>query len=697
VINDESLRVNYEALTPPSDAEWWKRRNETPCPERPFEILLYSHKPMPDDPEQTKETAAIQRKKLALGLAERLHELSNGNTDCWDKEILAFRPVRWKDIAVLVRSRQHYSPLEEAFGESGIPAVFGSGREYLSRGEARDLVGFVRLLDMPDDDRALAGWMESPLSGLAPGLSAKLAEHAARHKLSLRGAFESVCPETAARLASLRKTARLYSPSRAVSSLLEDDSWLDAYAGQSRNRALSNIRRGIELLQSYEVSNGRNLSACADYLRREMRAGSPIEEPEFLPGDADALRVMTVHAAKGLEFPIVVLMYMESSSAQSGRRDAISATRRLGAVPRRLPGGGESIRKKWHDMIENAEAREESSRLLYVAMTRAQERLICCGLPDKTGKGGLDWLSLLLSASENSEKPLPAKYTDGNPPIAPRTPSSQADTIQPSVQKKTDISSCLRAAMLSATAYSLISWCPIAYRIRYRQGRELKWQRPGGDGAGGSELGTLTHWILSRWNFEPDSLRYALPEDIDEAAMNRELSEIPPRLRHVWRRRANRAACRKWLEAFTQKTECAVLAEALKGERLSRELSFSVSVSGVNLVGSIDLFWNGPDGCHVRDWKITPEDDAPHEMYLAQIEFYAMACHTARGGAVDAGLIYLRGGDGGVASHTVKDWTELENKIVLAAGIASGEKSGVRGDCARCPFKMCCLGQNVLI
>ncbi|MDR2780699.1 MAG: PD-(D/E)XK nuclease family protein, partial [Synergistaceae bacterium] len=514
---------------------------------------------------------------------------------------------------------------------------------------------------------------------------------------SLRGAVESAYPQTASRLDALRKTARLYAPSRAVSTLLEDESWLDAYRGQSRNRALANIRRGIELLQSYEVSLGRNLPACADYLKREMRAGSAMEEPEAMTDGADALRVMTIHAAKGLEFPVVALMYMESPPTRDAGRGAVSATRSLGAVPRCLPDGSESVRRKWYDAIEYAEKLDESSRLFYVAMTRAQERIICCGLPDKTGKKGADWLSLLLAANENNGNVLPVTYTAGVSHTAPRSQPSPPAEIQPAERKHPPVPPTLRAAVLSATAYSLISWCPVAYRMRYRQGRELKWERYGGDGPGGSELGTLIHWILSRWNFKPESLASLLPQNIAPDAMNRELSAIPPRLRHVWRRRENRVSCGKWLESFAEKKECAVLAEALEDGRLSRELAFSVNLPEVNLVGGIDVFWDEPDGCRVRDWKITPEGGAPHEMYEAQIEFYAMACRIARGGNVNAGLIYLRGGAGEISSRAVENWDELKNKIVRAAEIASGERAGARGDCGRCPFASCCIEKNVLI
>jgi ATP-dependent exoDNAse (exonuclease V) beta subunit len=696
VINDGRIRVDCEALTPPSDTEWWKRRNEAPCPEHPVEILLYSGEQASGGGETEKELTGARRKKLALGLSARLLELAGG-TFCWDKDITDFRPLRWKDIVVLVRSRQHYSPLEEAFAESGVPAVFGSGRDYLSRGEVRDFIGFVRLLDMPDDERALAGWLESPLSGLNPGVSRELADRAAQNGSSLREAFESAYPQTASRLAALRRTARLYSLSRAASALQEDESWLDAYHGESRNRALANIRRGIELLRSYEASCGRNLSACADYLKREMRAGSAMDEPEVIPDGADALSVMTVHAAKGLEFPVVALMYMDSSSAGGSRRGAVSATRWLGAVPGRLPGGGESVRKKWHDAIEQAERLEESSRLLYVAMTRARERLICCGLTSETGKKGPDWLSLVLEANENGGNPIPVTYTNGGPAAARPPAPSFTDAIQPPEQKKPDAPPPLRIAALSATAYSLISWCPVAYRMRYRQGRDLKWEKRGGDGAGGAELGILTHWILSRWDFEPGSLASMLPGDIDAGAMNRELSDIPPRLRHVWRRGANRAACRKWLEAFAGKRECRTLAEALKNGALSRELAFSVNLSGVNLAGSIDVFWDDSGGNHVRDWKITPEESAPHEMYLAQVEFYAMACRIARGGDTDAGLIYLRGETGEISPRKVTDWAVLEDKIIAAAETASGKKSAARGDCSRCPFDSRCLEKNVII
>jgi hypothetical protein len=323
--------------------------------------------------------------------------------------------------------------------------------------------------------------------------------------------------------------------------------------------------------------------------------------------------------------------------------------------------------------------------MFYVAMTRAQDRLICCGLPRRAGGG--DWLSLLIEANEKNGSPIPVEYTDGTcPSLARVTPMPDAEEIP--VARRTIWTP--RTAMLSATAYALLSWCPVAYRIRYRQGRELKWERHGASG-GGAELGNLTHWILSKWDFDRESLISILPDEIFPETIQSMLADVPPKLRHVWRRISNRAMCRRWLEDFTSRAECGQLRGAASSGVLQREVAFSVEVRGVNLVGGIDVFWEDKQGCHVRDWKITPEVDAPHEMYAAQIEFYAVACRVSHPGSeVDAGLIYLRDAESKIDVRKIINWDEIIDSIVKAAEEAASNSASRRGNCAVCPFSSYC-------
>jgi ATP-dependent exoDNAse (exonuclease V) beta subunit len=692
VLRNAPHSAAYEPLAPPLDAPWWEERNAPPCPERPLEILLCP----PEDGETTeRENKSARRKKLALGLASRLNCLMESRSEVWDKRAVSFRPMRWSDIAVLVRSRTPFREIEDAFRSSGIPFVLCGARGFLSRGEVRDIIGFLRVLDRPSDELALAGWIESPFSMMPAGRALELKEISIRNGTSLPEEFVKNCPEQALKLARVRNIARFRSPSAALGTLLEDDRWLGAYQGASRARVLANVERGVELAETYEDSCGRALPACAEYLERELRAGTKMEEPEGAFDCGDALRVMTVHASKGLEFPVVALMYMESSRSGKGRRPSAAASRYMGAIARKLPDGEASVRYKWHEAIDKSEESEEDERLLYVAMTRAQERLICCGLPEFADKGGLDWLSLVTAANERNGNPFPVSQAA---PCAESATAGEKKEL-PAAQTRTEAPQKTRSwtprlATLSATAYSLISWCPRAYRIRYRQGRELRWGKTSGGGVGGADLGTMIHWILQLWDFDPKSLRSVLPDEIRSGGTEAALTEIPPHIRHVWRKRANRNACRRWIEDFAGTPACDELRRALKSGALRREVAFFVKSDIVNLVGSIDVFWKDSSGCHIRDWKITPEDDAPHELYAAQLEFYAAACEAVYPNLpVDAGLIYLRSSGRRISAGIVNEWENIRARIRDAAEAAVS--GGIRrGACAKCPFVSACARRD---
>ena len=106
----------------------------------------------------------------------------------------------------------------------------------------------------------------------------------------------------------------------------------------------------------------------------------------------------------------------------------------------------------------------------------------------------------------------------------------------------------------------------------------------------------------------------------------------------------------------------------------------------------MDVFWKDNTGCHIRDWKITAEDDAPQELYAAQLEFYAAACWAVYPGSrADTGLIYLRSPGRQMSAGTVNKWEEIHARIREAAETASAGGTR-RGDCARCPFAANCAG-----
>jgi hypothetical protein len=243
----------------------------------------------------------------------------------------------------------------------------------------------------------------------------------------------------------------------------------------------------------------------------------------------------------------------------------------------------------------------------------------------------------------------------------------------------------------------------VAYRRRYRQGIAMKWEMPDGDGYGGADLGSLAHWALTEWDMDPAALGALLPEG--EAAASSSARTLPAHLRPIFSSAKARAVLRSWLGQFAMTSECELLREIKARGDLRQELAFSTRHGNIRLVGSIDVYWEDSDGCHVRDWKITPVESAPFELYERQALFYALACRTARPGHdVDAGLIYIRpDGNGGAGKNgesrtfRVLGWKALEDDVTASAELAASGpfeprlgRIGRLSRCPACPFRRSC-------
>ena len=221
---------------------------------------------------------------------------------------------------------------------------------------------------------------------------------------------------------------------------------------------------------------------------------------------------------------------------------------------------------------------------------------------------------------------------------------------------------------ISASAYALLSWCPAAYRMIYRQGRDADWIIKGGGGGAYSAL--MAHWLLARWDFRAESLSGAAAEKRGNE-WRAVYWRLPAELRGQYRSDAKRAELRAMLERFAATGECARLAAlAESGCALQRETRFRVPLNGTVLIGATDLFWRDVDGLHLRDWKSAPEETAPSFYYEKQLEFYACAlnrCLAANGGAgtpIDSALIYLRSDvTGEVRRYDAEDFAKIEEEI----------------------------------
>ncbi|MDR1730541.1 MAG: UvrD-helicase domain-containing protein [Synergistaceae bacterium] len=716
-------RLKFEPLDPPS----------APHPNRdlstvtPFTLLLAVRQGR-----SSRET----RKRLARNLARIFTRWIEEGRTVWDGRNEVLRPVSWKDFAILTPTRGEYETLEDMFTKENIPVVFESNSSYFSRGEITDVVNTMRAAAFPSDETAFAGWLSSPFSGVSRSDATTClnlhATTARMGEISLLDVVQERFPEAVERLEHLRRLGNLRGPSALLSSLLENRNWLAAFRRDQRLRVVSNVTKAISMAAGYESGVSPSLAGCTQWLDTALRNAQTSEEAPWMDPDADAVHVLTIHSSKGLEFPVVAVMAMDRGVGGKGNSATLAPSKTMGVVLSAIPDmmrntdGMEAEEElprslKQERALSAQSELEESTRLFYVATTRARDALILCGAVSENKDGersvkqdtwlehtldwlgreqGCDWQDLegppLVWAEDEEEGETGKTRSSG---VTIRTFEKVEQNV-PSPRLTLPDSEEISLSSLSATSYALFEWCPFAWRRRHRQGLDLRWEAPDepGDVPGGSRLGTLAHWILAEWDLTPKGLEKWLD---NSAAPLR----LPADLRDTWRNARNREALRSWLMDLTRSEEGRLIAEAARSGSLRREAPFCVSIGGdaghLYLVGAIDALWrDSRNQWFVRDYKITLSDNAPAELYRAQLGFYALVVKllAKKQGlpfeGVDVGLVFLReGGRSGDARRFSKndDWATMEEHIRLAA------QTTVRGDwiprrehCRFCPWKKGC-------
>ena len=330
------------------------------------------------------------------------------------------------DIVVLVRATASLRLLEQALEEQGLPTYVVGGRGYWSQEQVRDGIAYLSALANPLDEQALLAVLASPFCGVGTDALVLLTQ-AGRE--SGRGAWAALREvETAAwptalpddERARLQAFARVFAAERPraertpAEALLERAIVATGYdlavlARAGGERRLANLRKLMRLAREYEQAEGPDLrgfiafAATQDLI--EAREGEAALESEGL----DAVRLMTIHRAKGLEFPVVCVA--DLGRAAGGARDRLLLGRDGSAGLRLAPiGGGELVSAlDWDRLaeIEQREEAEEERRLFYVAMTRACERLILSGGVDcerlpapRPGGPPIDWIARALTRGD---------------------------------------------------------------------------------------------------------------------------------------------------------------------------------------------------------------------------------------------------------------------------------------------------------
>jgi ATP-dependent exoDNAse (exonuclease V) beta subunit len=299
------------------------------------------------------------------------------------------------DVALLFQSMTRAPLYEEVFKTAGLPYVTMAGKGYYDRPEVWDLLNLLRALHNPADDLALAVALRSPLFGLSDDalFSLRLArDNETGETLPLWAALRAKSTpyfpagETAARdfardvLIELGDMAGRATVAEVLIRALDLTGYLATLTGLSDGaRRRGNIEKLVALArESGRISLGAFNAYARDLTAREVREGEAVVEVE------GAVQIMSVHASKGLEFPVVVLADASWNRARRYLEWAFTVDPELGAacqLPVDDPDADEPQPFAWGyaERLADSRDRAERRRLLYVGATRTQDYLIVSG------------------------------------------------------------------------------------------------------------------------------------------------------------------------------------------------------------------------------------------------------------------------------------------------------------------------------
>ena len=298
------------------------------------------------------------------------------------------RPMR--DIAVLVRSRKFALDLLQRLERLGVRSrIVGGTDKFYVRLEIRDLANILQALANPYDDFALIAALRSPLGGVSVDTVARLALE--KPVIESLDKELSISPEDARQLAKfkawflpLSKTADRLSAWEVLSAIIaKSDYMAELAASPGAERTLANVRKLLTLaVKEPELGPAEFANQIRDIQRLAHKEGDAPSDDE----DADTLTIMTIHSAKGLEFETVVLPDVHRQL--SGRSGPVEVDGKLGLVATKF-GREESLYHKWLTNLRKDRDVAEEMRVLYVAMTRARQRLCIVAHPKARNYGSI--------------------------------------------------------------------------------------------------------------------------------------------------------------------------------------------------------------------------------------------------------------------------------------------------------------------
>jgi ATP-dependent helicase/nuclease subunit A len=622
------------------------------------------------------DRASVVRAECAL-LAGKLGEIARGGGG-----------RSFGECAVLLRDRTNLPPLERALEEAGIPYLLAGGVGFFQTQEVYDFLNYLRFLTAPDDDPALAGILRSPFFGLTdadlyelsfvPGPGGRPgARFPGGMPLWERVRRAAVSPGSHAPLLRagrilgehLSVAGRIPVP-RLLRKIAADTGWVGTMAGLSHGpQPRENFLKLLDLARRAAATGPSSLYDFTVHLGSRSEEEEREGQAATAPG-GKAVRVMTVHAAKGLEFPVVFLPFLDRAS-RPDHEPIVDPAHGIGFRPGG-GGDGEGEHAPRHDFLRALSEEKriaEEKRVFYVGCTRAKDVLVLSGSEGETipRDSPLGWLRAAMEALGVRERDSAFDFGDqpltrlvrkggkqehiagsvrlvvragrpGEAPAAPAGETAPGRAARPSRILAGPIPDTSGGETYSATRLAAYAACPAGYYLTYVVGGGAGHIRPddadadaAARGAGEASSaapwnaaleGELTHRVLSELG--PAGTGWSPGERIAALAASLGAGPSGPEL-------ARRVAAHAMAFLGSDAGR-----EILSGKDARTEYQISALLGDAVVTGKIDRIWRGSGGrIEFVDYKTdsvapggTAARAAAHSFQLAVYAYLISRLHS---------------------------------------------------------------------
>ena len=377
-----------------------------------------------EDEEDNVKTERIENSILeARYVAQKINELINSNYYVLDKKE-GYRKVTYKDIVVLLRSTTELSPIyEKEISDLGMPVYSETSTEYLNSVEIQLIMSCLKIIDNPMQDIPLVTVMRSMIGGFTDNdlIEIRLADKYENFYESIVKARIQVNEELRNKIDSFlelinqwREASEFLALDELIWKIYMDTGYYN-YVGLMQNGKLrqANLKMLFERAKQYESATFKGVFNFINFIDKLKLRNNDLGAAKIIGENENVIRITSIHKSKGLEFPVVFLSSTGKNFNLKDLREKILIHQEIGFGPNyensELKIEYPTLAKEAIKMVSKRESISEEMRVLYVALTRAKEKLIITGIEKDLQK-----------SIESKEKELQIYESEDNSKINPK-------------------------------------------------------------------------------------------------------------------------------------------------------------------------------------------------------------------------------------------------------------------------------------